>query len=118
MMILHLHVKEKWYRMTESGEKPEEYRAIKPYWIKRLCFARRNEGHCEMSKRVFCLACFCGRDPFLFDNFTHVCLHLGYTKESLTQEIAAIDIGYGNPAWGAPPTKQVIIIKYKIGGES
>ena len=34
--ILHLPQKAKWYIMQESGEKPEEYREITPYWCKRL----------------------------------------------------------------------------------
>lgn len=34
--ILHLPLKAKWFKMQESGEKPEEYREITPYWCKRL----------------------------------------------------------------------------------
>ena len=34
--ILDLPLKKEWYNMIESGEKKEEYREIKPYWIKRL----------------------------------------------------------------------------------
>ena len=30
---LYLPLKAKWYDMIESGEKEEEYREIKPYWI-------------------------------------------------------------------------------------
>ena len=37
MKAIDLVVKAKWYDMEASGEKPEEYREIKPYWIKRLC---------------------------------------------------------------------------------
>lgn len=36
MKILHFSLKAKWYRMIESGEKPEEYREIKHYWAFRL----------------------------------------------------------------------------------
>ena len=36
MKILHLSLKAKWYRMIESGEKPEEYRDMIPYWAKHL----------------------------------------------------------------------------------
>lgn len=36
MRILHLTLKKKWFDMILSGEKKEEYREIKPYWIKRL----------------------------------------------------------------------------------
>lgn len=36
MKILHLPLKAQWYEMIESGIKAEEYREIKPYWIKRF----------------------------------------------------------------------------------
>ena len=35
MKILDMPVKAKWYDMQECGEKTEEYREIKPYWIRR-----------------------------------------------------------------------------------
>lgn len=41
--ILHQPLKAKWYRMIESGEKPEEYREGF-YWVKRLC---RSKGDCD-----------------------------------------------------------------------
>lgn len=34
--ILHLTLKKKWFDLIKSGEKTEEYREYKPYWIKRL----------------------------------------------------------------------------------
>lgn len=34
--VLHLTLKKKWFDMILSGEKTEEYREIKPYWMKRL----------------------------------------------------------------------------------
>ncbi len=37
MKVLDLILKSKWYDMIDSGEKTEEYRQFKPYWIKRLC---------------------------------------------------------------------------------
>jgi len=36
MKLLNLTLKKKWYDMIASGEKKEEYREIKPYWIKRF----------------------------------------------------------------------------------
>lgn len=36
MRILHLTLKRKWFDMIRSGEKREEYREIKPYWVRRL----------------------------------------------------------------------------------
>jgi hypothetical protein len=34
--ILHLTLKKKWFDMIASGEKKEEYREVKDYWVKRL----------------------------------------------------------------------------------
>ena len=36
MKVLHLTLKKKWFDMIASGEKKEEYREHKPYWVKRL----------------------------------------------------------------------------------
>jgi len=33
---LHLTLKKKWFDMIASGEKKEEYRELKPYWVERL----------------------------------------------------------------------------------
>ena len=37
-ITLRLTLKKKWFDMIARGEKTEEYREIKPYWIKRLRF--------------------------------------------------------------------------------
>jgi len=117
-MILHLHLKEKWYRMIERGEKTEEYREIKPYWIRRLCYTRRHV-HCLFRSPDECrYYCFEQKDPFVIDNFTHVCLQLGYKHETMIKEIEAITVGFGRPEWGAPKGRKVFIIKLVKGGES
>ena len=36
MKTLHLNLKQRWFDMILSGEKTEEYREVKPYWIRRL----------------------------------------------------------------------------------
>jgi hypothetical protein len=36
MSVLHLTQQKKWFDMTAEGIKKEEYRQIKPYWVKRL----------------------------------------------------------------------------------
>ena len=36
MANLHLVLTGHWYDMIDRGEKPEEYREITPYWMKRL----------------------------------------------------------------------------------
>lgn len=34
--VLTVHLAEPWYSMIASGEKTEEYREIKPYWVRRI----------------------------------------------------------------------------------
>lgn len=36
MRILHLTLHKRWFDAIASGDKKEEYREIKPFWIKRL----------------------------------------------------------------------------------
>ena len=55
--ILDLVLKGQWYDMIESGEKPEEYRDKKPYWIKRLCFTRLTNSFVYCVKENCCGEC-------------------------------------------------------------
>lgn len=123
MKILDLVVKHKWYDMEESGEKPEEYREIKPYWFKRLIQYDR-----EMYVGGDPIpAYFCDRAPFdtpagnikwdldmsgalEFKKFTHVRFRRGYTNTTMLIKCEGITIGKGEPAWGAPE-EEVFIIK-------
>lgn len=50
MKILDLPLKAKWYEMIESGNKKEEYREIKKYWIGRLA---KCGGHNSYEKTGF-----------------------------------------------------------------
>ena len=61
MKILDLVLKHQWYDLIEVGIKTEEYRELKPYWIKRLmgclkwcsigCLYDKNEiEHCRRRK--------------------------------------------------------------------
>lgn len=44
--ILYLTLNRKWYDMILSGEKTEEYREIKPYWVNRLL--TNSTPHCDV----------------------------------------------------------------------
>lgn len=103
MKILDLPLKKEWYNMIENGEKREEYREIKPYWCKRLL---RYMDTIEDSMTIR-------------DDYTHVRFRYGYTKRIMLYKIDSIDIGRGNPNWGAPTDKEVFIIKLgeKVKGD-
>ena len=93
--------------MIESGQKTEEYRAIKPYWLKRLC------TNCSDWCRYCCMLgmvgeCKCFKPT---QEYTHVCFRYGYTKRIMTFKIDSISIGKGKPEMGAPNC-DVFIIKF------
>ena len=99
--ILDLPLKAKWYLMQESGEKPEEYREITPYWCKRLLGTDR-PSIAQLHRKISCNS----------KGYTHVKFRYGYTKRTFTHKIESITIGYGKPEWGAPKDKKVFIIKH------
>lgn len=100
MKTLHLPLKKKWYEMIESGVKSEEYREIKPYWVKRLTDDKALKSYYKWT------------DPYkdYHKGYTHVKFSYGYTKRTMTFEIESIAIGKGKPEWGAP-NEDVFIIK-------
>ena len=90
--MLILPIKKKWFDMILSGEKKEEYREIKPYWVARLV----KNGYPNT-----------------------VILRNGYRKDSpqITCE-CRLSIGQGKPEWGAEKRKRVLHIRNirSIGG--
>ena len=80
---LYLSLKKEWYDMIEKGIKTEEYREIKDFWFKRLT----------------------NKD------FKYVQFSYGYTKRTMTFICEGIEIGTGNPEWGAEPGKKYFVIK-------
>ena len=123
--ILHLPVKAKWYNMQESGEKPEEYREINPYWIVRLFEMVDDEitgNYVPVDKKTAehiyshpdCSELF--EDAIVgFDirpRHSHVLFRYGYTNRCFIHRIDSITIGRGKPEWGAPTDRDVFIIRH------
>lgn len=81
MKILHLNLKKKWFDMITSGEKKDEYREFKRYWVKRLV-----KSH----------------TPTVFKHYDVVKFRNGYSKDSPTVsvECLGIEINNGNKDWG------------------
>lgn len=117
MKILHLHNNFKWYDMIESGEKPEEYRAM--YWIPQICRSGKppsGNAPSYCAKQCPKLKPEC-REGVPTD-YTHACIHRGYTKTNMLWAIDKITIGKGNPKWGAPEDDVVIIkLKERVANE-
>lgn len=110
MKILHLTLKKKWFDMIYSGEKKEEYREIKSYWIKRLidemfswdCATKKDiEQHYEACRNGF------------FKKFDRVIFKNGYSRNapSVTVELKGIAIGLGMKSWGAEPDTEYFILQ-------
>lgn len=97
---LHLVLKGKWYDMIESGEKTEEYRETKHYWIKRILETAKQP---ELTSVV--------RQVSKQTKYERVCFHRGYTNRTMIFKIKDVSIGIGKAPWGAPVDKEVIIIK-------
>lgn len=113
MKTLDLILKHHWYDMIASGEKKEEYREIKPYWIKRLV------SDYKMAADDFTAPVVCDSNAVkmtvnfefqIFWSCTHVRFRRGYSSTTMTFEIEEIKVGVGNSQWGAPK-EEVFIIK-------
>lgn len=100
MKVLFLTLKEKWYDMIEAGIKLEEYREIKPFWIKRL-----SEDYVIDDDGL----------EFTAKDFTHVHFarggHFHPTLPQMRWELKEIIISTGNPEWGAEAGKEYFVIK-------
>lgn len=99
--ILDLPLKKEWYNMIESGEKKEEYREIKPYWIKRLTELKTTILPFSMRNRY---------QPIPFKKYDYVRFRYGYTNRTMEFKIEDITWGQGKEEWGAP-SNAVFIIK-------
>lgn len=108
--ILDLPLKKEWYTMIENGIKKEEYREIKPYWIKRLFKAQYSLStklNASYIKSDFSL--FKGKTlPTTFDIIR---FRYGYTKRVMLFKLNEIAIGQGKIEHGGLPAKDVFILK-------
>ena len=92
-MTLHLTLKAKWFCMVESGDKTEEYREIKPYWIVRLVVGKVLSRGCALKP------------------FTTIIFRNGYQKDAptLKAEVLGLSISNGRPEWGATEGKNYFV---------
>ena len=113
MATLQLSLKKKWFDMTVSGEKTEDYREATPYWCKRLLIENfnLNEGF-YINNEVLKMCGF-----YDFKKFTTNKMTLGYPKSTYTSRIAefehlGIEIREGREEWGAEKGKLYFVIKH------
>ena len=100
--VLTLTVSKQWFDMIVACEKTEEYREIKPYWIKRLTI------NCEVFYDVEGKT-HCGE--VLYRHYTHVLFINGYRKDSPRIEKDIESITIVKPKKGLCP--EFFVIKFK-----
>lgn len=127
MSNLQLSLKTKWFEMTKTGIKTEDYREINNYWCRRLLsvdeetewvvwqeliedLANPKRKHEDVYE---CLSFFGVR----FRKFDCNIVTLGYPKSAdnsriLKLEHKGIEIREGNPEWGAESDKLYFVIKH------
>lgn len=120
--VLTLTVSKEWFDMIVSGEKTEEYRAPKSYWIKRLLVSNSDSTDMKLwaeaiDGRVDIISQYIHTNFMGFKPYTHVLFINGYRKDSprIEKEIESITIG--QPKKGLCPDKwldtEFFIIKFK-----
>ena len=122
--FLNLIVDGIYYDMIFDEIKKEEYREIKPYWIKRLFFLApdsaddnknlkkiTNQVLKRWEKQQLTISDLIEQGLIIPKPYTHVCFRRGYTSSPLWVKLTGINIAYGNPEWGAPKDKEVFILR-------
>ncbi len=128
--VLVLSLVTEWFKAIVFGAKREEYRALNPYWVKRLFeptteFMKKNwqmlfgRKLYDTNRAVFyesvkeALKTRCLRPK----DFSEVEFCLGYPKKDDTErrkcyKLTGIKVGKGKREWGAP-FNEVIIISFE-----
>ena len=113
MKTLKLTLKKQWFDMILFGQKTEEYREVKDYWVNRLCI--------KYPKNVIAVGSQLTHkhsgQQFDVDKFDLIEFTNGYNKKSpqVTLESKGIEIGIGKTEWGAIENETYFIIK--LGSE-
>ena len=125
--VLTLTVSKQWFDMIVAGEKTEEYRAIKSYWINRLLQAKyggRDEYRKVTMYQEFDMLISNSKLKELLEKktarfipYTHVRFFCGYAKNRPMIEKEIEDIIIGKPKKGLCPDKwldtEFFIIRFK-----
>lgn len=123
---LRLSLKTKWFEMTKSGIKKEDYREINEYWVKRFFHHKESKLTTEEIVRYILNYKYYGYvevgviftyHDLSFKEFEQNVMTLGYPKNGdaeriLKLEHKGIEIRTGNPDWGAEPNKLYFVIMH------
>ena len=118
--VLKLVVSKQWFDMIASGEKTEEYREIKGYWVRRLFDFSNMNVDADTYAWALQENIIISRESFFeyqSKGFTHVLFINGYRKDSSRIEKEIESISIGKPKKGMCPDKwlnhEFFIIKFK-----
>lgn len=119
--VLTLTVSKQWFDMIAAGDKIEEYREIKPYWIVRLYETFRQEPMQYIARaiegRVDWLKMYIRCNQFILKPYTHVLFINGYgnDKPRVEKEIESISIGKPKKGWCPDEflDKEYFVIKFQ-----
>lgn len=116
---LRLPLKTKWFEMTKSGIKTEDYRDITPYWIMRFLDTSKEPtwGINDFVREFQYHGNELGFIEKYGKKFTKNVMTLDYPKSTDTERVLrlehkGIEIRTGNPEWGAIPGKLYFVIKH------
>lgn len=100
--MLILPIKKKWFEMILSGEKKEEYREIKQYYIARF----QNKTVSEWCNFAGAIKIYPQEIEILFRN--------GYSSDSPSFKAKCeLTTGTGKEEWGAEKGKEYFVLKIK-----
>ncbi len=103
--MLILQIKRKWFDMIVSGEKREEYRDIKPYYISRFRDISYDKRHLSSREFLERLKYETNRHKF------YICLRNGYSENSPSFVVkCTLSVGTGKEEWGAEKGKEYFIL--------
>jgi hypothetical protein len=124
MKNLQLSLKRKWFEMTKSGGKTEDYREINRYWTKRFIYNFRDVLLHTDRKIIDFISdedayrfILNPRSNYGFNQFNLNIVTLGYPKSTNSERVLklehkGIEIRTGNQEWGAEPGKLYFVIKH------
>lgn len=118
--VLRLTVSKEWYDKILSGEKTEEYRDIKPYWVNRLIEIPHKQVGTDTVTVAIQYNIIRDREEVLRQHgrrFTHVLFFNGYGKNRPHIEKEIVSITISKPKKGLCPDewldKEFFVIKFK-----
>lgn len=118
--VLKLVVSKQWFDMIAAGEKTEEYREIKGYWVRRIFDISNMNVDADTYAWALQENIIISRESFIeyqSKGFTHVLFINGYRKDSQRIEKEIESISIGKPKKGLCPDKwlnhEFFIIKFK-----